>query len=101
MKRRVNRNDFTFSKRLTVVDTVSWTLMVLLLIVAILLVPSAATYCVNLATTITAAYVSLRLGYTGKAAIENYKKINNTMTRLQAMSSQEQNDQDEPEGGNG
>lgn len=34
-----------------------------------------ATYCVNIIESITAVYISLRLGYTGKAAWENHLKI--------------------------
>jgi hypothetical protein len=33
-------------------------------------------------TTATAAYVSLRLGYTAKAGVENYKKISQTYTEI-------------------
>lgn len=72
----------TFSKKLTIIDTISWTLLVLILMAVMLFVPAIANYVVNFATTITAAYVSLRLGYTGKAAMENYKKISATVRDL-------------------
>lgn len=72
-----------FSKRLSIVDTISW-LILTVSICALLAFGRAeiAQYCVSIQTTITAAYVSLRLGYTGKAAIENYKKISNTIKDL-------------------
>ena len=37
--------------------------------------PSLADPCINIFGGATAAYVSLRLGYTAKAGVENYKKI--------------------------
>jgi hypothetical protein len=40
--------------------------------------PSLAPYCISIFQATTAAYVSLRLGYTAKAGVENYKKISAT-----------------------
>ena len=45
-----------------------------------------AQYCVNIFTTATAAYVSLRLGYTAKAGVENYAKIRKTYTEINSNS---------------
>ena len=41
--------------------------------------PTLAEYCVSIFGGATAAYVSLRLGYTAKAGVENYQKINSTV----------------------
>ena len=71
-----------FSKRLTIVDIVCWSFITALLLVVMLVQPSLAQYCVNIFTTATAAYVSLRLGYTAKAGVENYKKISQTYTEI-------------------
>ena len=66
-----------FSKQLTIIDIGCWAIISLLLLIIMLLVPELADYCVNIFGGATAAYVSLRLGYTAKAGVENYKKISN------------------------
>lgn len=71
-----------FSKRLTIVDIVCWGFITALLLVVMLIQPGLAQYCVSIFTTVTAAYVSLRLGYTAKAGVENYKKISQTYTEI-------------------
>ena len=71
-----------FSKRLTIVDIICWGFITALLLVVMLVQPGLAQYCVSIFTTATAAYVSLRLGYTAKAGVENYKKISQTYTEI-------------------
>ena len=71
-----------FSKKLTIVDIVLWGIVTLLLLIVMLIRPELATYCNNIFTTTTAAYVSLRIGYTAKAGVENYKKISQTYKEL-------------------
>lgn len=73
-----------FSKKLTVVDIITWGVITILLLVVMLVQPSLATYCVGIFNATTAAYVSLRLGYTAKAGVENYKKISQTYTEIAA-----------------
>ena len=62
---------------MTIIDIGCWAIISLLLLIVMLLVPELADYCVNIFGGATAAYVSLRLGYTAKAGVENYKKISN------------------------
>lgn len=64
-----------FSKQLSIIDIVCWTIITLLLLIVMLVQPALAEYCVSIFGAATAAYVSLRLGYTAKAGVENYKKI--------------------------
>lgn len=71
-----------FSKQLSIVDIVCWTIITLLLLIVMLVQPSLAEYCVNIFGAATAAYVSLRLGYTAKAGVENYKKISATYKQV-------------------
>lgn len=52
------------------------------LLITMIVNPELATYCVSLFTTGTAAYVSLRLGYTAKAGVENYRKISATYAEM-------------------
>lgn len=66
-----------FSKQLTIIDIGCWAIISLLLLIVMLVVPELAEYCTNIFGGATAAYVSLRLGYTAKAGVENYKKISN------------------------
>ena len=64
-----------FSKKLTIVDIIIWAIIAVILTIVMIVRPEIAQYCVSFFTTSTAAYVSLRLGYTAKAGVENYKKI--------------------------
>lgn len=56
-----------------------WGIASISLIVVLVLVPSIAQYCQNMLTTFATVYVSLRLGYTAKAGVENYKKIHSLL----------------------
>lgn len=47
-----------------------------------LIQPSLAEPCINVFGGSTAAYVSLRLGYTAKAGVENYKKISSNYRNI-------------------
>ena len=68
-----------FSKQLTIIDICCWTIVTLVLLIVMLVMPTLAEYCVSIFGGATAAYVSLRLGYTAKAGVENYQKINSTV----------------------
>lgn len=57
--------------------------------------PEIAQYCVSIFTTSTAAYVSLRLGYTAKAGVENYKKIAKTYNQVANANPENYYDEDE------
>lgn len=71
-----------FSKKLTIVDIITWATITLVLLIVMLVQPGIATYCVSIFNAVTAAYVSLRLGYTAKAGVENYKKIANSYSQV-------------------
>lgn len=64
-----------FSKQLTMIDICCWVIITLLILIIMLVQPTLAESCINIFGGATAAYVSLRLGYTAKAGVENYKKI--------------------------
>ena len=72
-------NKMEFSKQLTIIDICCWTIVTLVLLIVMLVMPTLAEYCVSIFGGATAAYVSLRLGYTAKAGVENYQKINSTV----------------------
>ena len=57
------------------IDICCWAIITLLILIIMLLQPTLAEPCINIFGGATAAYVSLRLGYTAKAGVENYKKI--------------------------
>ena len=75
-----------WSKQLTIVDIGAWAIITLLLLIVMFVDPTLAQYCVNIFTTATAAYVSLRLGYTAKAGVENYVKIKKAYTEINSNS---------------
>ena len=64
-----------FSKRLTVIDIIVYVLLALVLLSILIFRPELATFAQTFFAYLTTAYVSLRLGYTAKAGVENYKKI--------------------------
>lgn len=82
-----------FSKKLTIIDMVMWGITSIGLIIVLVLVPEIALYCQNMLTTFATVYVSLRLGYTAKAGVENYKKISQSL-----KSNLEEVDEDDAEG---
>ena len=53
----------------------TWVFLALILLVILLLRPELGAYAQTIFAYLTTAYVSLRLGYTAKAGVENYKKI--------------------------
>ena len=64
-----------FSKKLTIIDVITWVFLSLVLLVILLLRPELGSFAQTIFAYLTTAYVSLRLGYTAKAGVENYKKI--------------------------
>lgn len=83
-KRKVTsvKKPMEFSKQLTMIDICCWAIVTLLLLIVMLVQPELASYCINIFNAATAAYVSLRLGYTAKAGVENYKKISSTIKSI-------------------
>lgn len=64
-----------FSKKLTVIDVIAWVFLSLIIFGILLFRPELGLFAQNIFAYLTTAYVSLRLGYTAKAGVENYKKI--------------------------
>ncbi len=68
--------------------------------VILLLRPELGAFAQNIFAYLTTAYVSLRLGYTAKAGVENYKKIAENykaIAELASSDSCESSDEDEDE----
>lgn len=64
------------------------------MLVSLFINPALGVYIKDIFAYLTTAYVSLRLGYTAKAGIENYKKIAMTFKELAGDNSEEEeNDQ--------
>jgi len=76
-----------FSKRLTLIDIVAWIFLSICLLVALLFRPELGSFIQNIFAYLTTAYVSLRLGYTAKAGVENYKKIAQTYKEVTSLNS--------------
>lgn len=83
-----------FSKKLTIVDITSWLFLCLMLLIILLLKPELGNYVQSLFTYITTAYVSLRLGYTAKAGVENYKKITESFRLIEESEREEEEDEE-------
>lgn len=83
-----------FSKRLTIIDIVAWVFLSLCILLILLLRPELGSFIQNIFAYITTAYVSLRLGYTAKAGVENYKKIAKTYKEVTSLNSSGANDED-------
>lgn len=76
-----------FSKRLTVIDIITWVFLSICLLIVLLFRPELGSFLQNIFAYLTTAYVSLRLGYTAKAGVENYKKIAQTYKEVTSLSS--------------
>jgi len=64
----------------------------------LLLRPELGAFAQNIFAYLTTAYVSLRLGYTAKAGVENYKKIAENYKAIAELASNdscESNDEDD------
>ena len=72
---RKQKRPLEFSKKLTIIDIIVYLLLALVLFIILFAKPEFGTFVQNIFAYLTTAYVSLRLGYTSKAGVENYKKI--------------------------
>ena len=80
-----------FSKKLTLIDIVAWLFLALCMFLILLLRPELGSFVQNIFAYLTTAYVSLRLGYTAKAGVENYKKIAQTYKEVTSLNSSDSN----------
>lgn len=76
-----------FSKRLTIVDIFVYIILTIVLLIVLLIRPELGAFAQNIFAYMTTAYVSLRLGYTTKAGVENYKKIAQTYKEVTTLNS--------------
>lgn len=81
-RRGQRRPRLEFSKWLSIVDTVGYLCISCGMLGILLLRSDLAAYMLGMFQSLTAAFVSLRLGYTAKAGVENYKKIAGTYRAL-------------------
>lgn len=76
-----------FSKKLTLVDINVYIALTIILLIILLVRPELGAFAQNIFAYMTTAYVSLRLGYTAKAGVENYKKIAQTYKEVTSLNS--------------
>lgn len=76
-----------FSKKLTLVDIIVYVTLTIVLLIVLLVRPELGAFAQNIFAYMTTAYVSLRLGYTAKAGVENYKKIAQTYKKVTSLNS--------------
>ena len=79
-----------FSKKLTIIDIIVYLLLASAIIITLLLRPELGTFAQNIFAYLTTAYVSLRLGYTAKAGVENYKKIAENYKAIAELATEEE-----------
>lgn len=68
-----------FSKKMAIFDTIYYIVFIIVSITLAIVWPAFAAICPDLVTIFTTGLITLRLGYTAKAGIENYKKIERSM----------------------
>lgn len=68
------------SKKLTVIDTAIYCILMMAALTLTVLFPQLADNLQSIVGYITTAFVALRGLYSGKAALENYSRIKNAMT---------------------
>ena len=74
-------NQLEFSKKMAIFDTIYYIVFIIASITLAICWPAFAAICPDLVTIFTTGLITLRLGYTAKAGIENYKKIERSMRR--------------------
>ena len=68
-----------FSKKMAIFDTIYYIVFIIASITLAIAWPAFAAICPDLVTIFTTGLITLRLGYTAKAGVENYKKIERSM----------------------
>lgn len=69
------------------IDIIAWVFLSICLLIVLLFRPELGSFLQNIFAYLTTAYVSLRLGYTAKAGVENYKKIAQTYKEVTSLNS--------------
>lgn len=79
-----------FSKKMAVLDTICYVVFAITCILLVIFVPSFVSICPDLVTIFTTGFVSLRLGYSAKATVENYKKLSSTFSEQDPVEDEEE-----------
>lgn len=64
---------------MAIFDTIYYIVFIIASIILAIAWPAFAAICPDLVTIFTTGLITLRLGYTAKAGVENYKKIGSAM----------------------
>lgn len=79
------------SKRLTIVDTVIYFVLMIILIVIMVVRTDISYDCVEAMKYVTTSFVALRGAYAAKGAVENYQKIKNSFTENNSQNNWSEN----------
>ena len=92
-----------FSKKLKIVDIIVYACLSLAVLAILIFRPELGTFAQNFFAYLTTAYVSLRLGYTAKAGVENYKKIAENYKAIAELATEDEEEdcESDDEGENG
>ena len=90
---RKRKQPLEFSKKLTIADIAVYVTLAIALLVVLVINPEIlGEFAETIFAYLTTAYVSLRLGYTAKAGVENYKKIAENYKSIAELASDEDED---------
>lgn len=87
-----------FSKILAIIDTAVWVLLCIAALILLCIFPQSASYFSSILTTISTSFVAVRLAYSAKSGVENYKKISNQLQSLSNEVNYEENYEEEENG---
>ena len=95
---RKRKPPLEFSKKLTIADIIVYVVIALVLLTILFLNPeSLGEFAQTIFAYLTTAYVSLRLGYTAKAGVENYKKIAENYKSIAELASDREKEEEDEE----
>lgn len=81
-----------FSKKMAIFDTIYYIVFILISVTLAIIWPAFAAICPDLITIFTTGLITLRLGYTAKAGLENLNKIR---ANFKAIRNSEDDEEDE------
>lgn len=82
-----------FSKKMAIFDTIYYIIFVVASIILACVWPPFAGICPDLVTIFTTGLVTLRLGYTAKASLENWNKIKSKFRKSSHEEEYEENEE--------
>lgn len=83
-----------FSKKMAIFDTIYYIVFIIASIILAITWPAFAAICPDLVTIFTTGLITLRLGYTAKAGVENYKKIERSMRGYNAYEYEQEEEEE-------